>query len=87
MDGMSTISDAVPRRTACLADLRKQPPALTIPEAGRLGWGFGRAHSYQLAAAGQFPAPVLRVGQRHYVRTADLARALGIDPADLLTEE
>lgn len=68
-----------------LADLRTLPPRLQIPEAGRW-FGMGRANSYTSAQRGEFPTPVHKVGGRFYVLTADLARALGIDPRDLLGE-
>lgn len=69
--------------TLKLKGLRDLPPRLLIPEAGR--WlGISRAKSYLLAQAGEFPVPVHKVGGRFYVLTADLARALGIDPALLL---
>ncbi|MCM3614371.1 hypothetical protein M3672_07945 [Microbacterium enclense] len=79
-----TKTDTTPRRTGRLADLRALPPTITLPTAGKMGWGLSRAASYQLHQLGNFPCPVVTVGARFHVRTADLARALGIDPALLL---
>lgn len=66
-----------------LADLRTLRPTVTLPTAGQF-FGLSRASSYALNAQGSFPCQVLRIGERFHVRTADLARALGIDPAALL---
>lgn len=74
------------RRTARLSDLRDLPPVVSLPLAGRIGWGLSRPKSYALNQQGQFPCEVLRLGDRYRVRTTDLARALGVDPADLLRD-
>lgn len=84
---MITATDARSRRSARLTDLRNLPPTLTVPDAGRIGWGLSRATSYQMHQRGEFPCPVLQIGSRFHVRTADLANALGIDPAALLSED
>ena len=42
--------------------------------------GIGRTTAYQLARAGQFPTPVLRLGARYRVVTSGLLTALQIDP-------
>lgn len=81
-----TTNTATPQRTARLSDLRNLPPTLTLPVAGRIGWGLARATAYQLHQQGEFPCPVVVIGARFYVRTADLARALGIDPTALLDD-
>ena len=75
------------RRTSRLHELRTLPPTLSLPTAGRFGWGLSRAASYALNAHGDFPCPVQRIGERFHVRTADLAAALGLDPAELLRAE
>lgn len=72
------------RGAATLSDLRQLPPTVSLPVAGRFGWGLSRAASYSLNMQGAFPCPVLKVGERFHVRVADLAAALGIDPAALL---
>ena len=39
--------------------------------------GIGRALSYQLAARGEFPCRVLKIGRLYRVPVADLERVLG----------
>jgi hypothetical protein len=41
--------------------------------------GMGRTKSYELARAGRFPCPVLRVGRRYLVPAAGLLALLGLD--------
>jgi hypothetical protein len=66
-------------------DLATLPATMTIPEAGRRGWGLSRAKSYELAGRGEFPCEVRKLGGRFHVRAADLLRALGLDPELVLT--
>lgn len=40
--------------------------------------GIGRSTAYSLAAAGDFPCKVIRIGSRYRVVTADLHRLLAI---------
>lgn len=47
------------------------------PTAAR-AFGMGRTQAYELAKRGEFPTPVLRLGNRYRVNRADLLRALGI---------
>lgn len=82
-----TTNATTTRRTSRLAELRTMPPTVPLPTAGRFGWGLSRAASYALNAVGEFPCPVQRIGERFHVRTADLAAALGLDPAELLRAE
>jgi hypothetical protein len=44
--------------------------------------GIGRSQAYRLVAAGQFPAPVIRVGTRVIVPVAGLLRLLLVDDTD-----
>ena len=53
------------------------PAVLDVPSAGRL-LGIGRTVAYRLAAAGEFPCRVLRVGRQWKVPTADLLAVLGL---------
>lgn len=69
-----------------LADLRRLPPTVSLPTAGRF-FRLGRAKAYELHTAGAFPCAVLQIGERYHVRTADLAAALGIDPSALLVND
>lgn len=39
----------------------------------------GRTKAYQLAAAGRFPVPVVRVGHRYVVAVGHLLHVLGLD--------
>ena len=48
-----------------------------LPTAGSV-LGIGRTKCYQLAADGQFPASVLRLGNRYRVPTAELLRLVGV---------
>ncbi|PKV76554.1 helix-turn-helix transcriptional regulator [Nocardia fluminea] len=62
-------------------------PALSIPEltspttdmaTAAAVLGIGRSTAYSLAAAGDFPCKVIRIGTRYRVVTADLHRLLAI---------
>jgi hypothetical protein len=61
-----------------LPDPIERPVIPLWPDAGR-ALGLGRKKSYEMAAAGTFPARVLRVGSRLRVVSADLYRFLGLD--------
>jgi hypothetical protein len=39
----------------------------------------GRTKAYQLASAGNFPVPVIRIGRRYMVAVAHLLHVLGLD--------
>ncbi|MGI5326921.1 hypothetical protein [Actinomadura nitritigenes] len=53
--------------------------------AGR-ALGVGRTKSYELARAGRFPCPVLRVGRSYLVPTAGLLTLLGLNDPQHPTE-
>ena len=60
-------------------DPRGEPPLLPLwPGAGR-PMGCSRGQTYELARRGEFPIPVLRIGQRLKVRRVDLLNYLGLD--------
>lgn len=59
------------------AELLALPSTVDLVTAGR-AFGIGRTLSYDLAAAGEFPCRVLKVGSRYRVVTADLLATLGI---------
>ncbi|MGH3783030.1 MAG: DNA-binding protein [Pseudonocardiaceae bacterium] len=61
-------------------ELRNLPSAVHLITAGR-AFGIGRTKSYELARAGAFPVPVLRLGNSYRVTRAALLRALGENPA------
>ncbi|WP_245667603.1 hypothetical protein [Actinomadura macra] len=54
------------------------PVAFDLVTAGR-AWDLGRTKSHELARAGEFPCPVLRIGSQYRVTRADLLRSLGIE--------
>jgi hypothetical protein len=56
------------------------PAAVDVVSAGR-AFGIGRTKSHELARAGEFPVPVIKIGSTYRVRRADLLELLGIEPA------
>ncbi|GAA3292689.1 hypothetical protein GCM10020218_068090 [Dactylosporangium vinaceum] len=57
-----------------------------LPTAAKV-FGLGRALAYQLARDGQFPVPVLRVGNRYRVAVAAILAALHLPTApDTVTD-
>jgi hypothetical protein len=59
------------------ADLGSLPAATDLLTAAR-ALGLGRTRAYQLAAAGQFPCPVIKTGRTYLVPTAGLLALLGL---------
>lgn len=59
-------------------DVRNLPPTLTVEEAGDL-LGISRFAAYQAVRSGELP--VLHLGRRLLVPSAELQRLLGIAPA------
>jgi excisionase family DNA binding protein len=55
-----------------------QQPLLDLLEAAQ-PLDMGRSTAYMLAQRGEFPVPILRIGRRYKVRTADLRRYLRLD--------
>jgi hypothetical protein len=62
-------------------ELQNLPSVIDLVTAGR-AFGIGRTKSHALVRAGQFPVPVLRLGNSYRVTRAALLRALGESPAD-----
>lgn len=63
-----------------LDEIRSSWPAtVDVPRAAS-AFGLSRSHAYDLAARGEFPARVIRVGGRYRVVTASLVKALSEDP-------
>lgn len=54
-------------------------PATTDLVTAAKALGIGRTTAYQLARAGEFPVPVLRLGSRYRVVSSGLLAALGIE--------
>jgi hypothetical protein len=64
-----------------VTELQNLPAAVDLVTAGR-AVGIGRTKSYELARAGEFPVPVLRLGNSYRVTRADLLRLLGESRGD-----
>ncbi|MEY9948343.1 hypothetical protein ABH937_005446 [Kitasatospora sp. GAS1066B] len=62
------------------------PPAITLKVANEL-LSLSRNTGYRLAAAGRYPCQVLRVGGEYRVIKADLLRVLGIQAAQVRSEQ
>jgi hypothetical protein len=69
---------AVPQMT--IEELLALPVSFGLRTAAR-ALGIGQSTAYEMAAAGTFPCPVLRVGNRYLVTRPNLFQALGLDPA------
>ena len=59
-------------------ELLALPASTNLVTAAR-AFGIGKSKAYEMAASGQFPVKVLRLGKSYRVRTADLLTMLGID--------
>lgn len=59
------------------AELLALPVSVELWPSGARAFGMGRTQAYELARKGEFPVPVLRLGNRYRVTRADLLRALG----------
>ena len=64
-------------RALSVDEIRALPAAPGLVSAG-LAFGIGRTKSHELARAGEFPVPLLRIGNRYVARRADILAALGI---------
>ncbi len=62
------------------AQLLALPATVDLITAAR-ALSIGRTLAYQLARAGDFPVPVLRLGTRYRVVTSALLAVLSIEPA------
>jgi hypothetical protein len=63
-----------------MEELLALPVSFDLVTAGR-AYNMGRTKAHELARAGTFPCPVLKIGHSYRVTRADLLRSLGIDPA------
>jgi hypothetical protein len=63
------------------AELLALPAAVPLWPTAARAVNIGRTKAHELARAGEFPVPVLRLGASYRVRTADLLVFLGIEPA------
>jgi hypothetical protein len=53
------------------------PAAVDLVTAGR-AFGIGRTLAHELARHGDFPVPVIKIGNRYRVRRSDLIQYLGL---------
>ncbi|MER5227340.1 hypothetical protein ABT032_44710 [Streptomyces flaveus] len=60
-------------------ELLSLPVTVDVETAGR-AFGLGRTVAYRLARDGEFPVPVMRVGNKYRVSSAELWRALRVSP-------
>lgn len=76
-----TVAEIVPKHGIAvavgptLAEVRGWPATVGVGDAS-LALGISRAWGYELAARGQFPARVLKIGRRTRVVTASLVALL-----------
>jgi predicted DNA-binding transcriptional regulator AlpA len=73
------VSTAADERGMTRDELLALPATIGLPTAGR-AIGIGRNQAYDLAARGEFPCKVLKLGSRYKVVTSDLLQLLGIAP-------
>jgi predicted DNA-binding transcriptional regulator AlpA len=66
-------------------EICRWPAAVTLPLACT-AYGISRSHGYELAARGEFPAQIIRVGARVVVVTADIIRSLSAADRELLAQ-
>ncbi|MFD3729995.1 hypothetical protein [Streptomyces sp. NPDC058632] len=65
-------------RALSAAEVLALPASVDLVTAGR-ALHCGRTLAYELARRGEFPVPVLRLGNAYRVRRADLLAVLGIE--------
>ena len=58
--------------------LREEPTVPAWPAAGQ-AIGASRSQTYAMCQRGEFPARVLKIGNRYRVVSADLRKLLGLD--------
>lgn len=61
-------------------ELLALPVTVDVWPTGAEIFGMSRPTAYELARNGQFPVPVIKVGRRYRVSTAEIFKKLGIDP-------
>lgn len=59
-------------------ELLALPASVDLQTAGA-AVGIGKSKAYELAAAGEFPVRVLRLGKTYRVPTAELLELLGVE--------
>ena len=61
-------------------ELLALPASTNLVTAAR-AFGIGKSKAYEMAASGEFPVKVLRVGQKFRVPKAAILEALGVTPS------
>ncbi|WP_425834024.1 DNA-binding protein [Streptomyces fractus] len=61
-----------------LKELLALPATVNVVTAAR-ALGISKEKAYQLIRCGEFPVPVLRLGETHRVPSAGLRRVLGVE--------
>lgn len=59
--------------------LRAAGPVLSVPVYAQIH-GVSKSHVYDLIQRGELGLPVIRLGQRVVIPTAEVRKALGLDP-------
>jgi hypothetical protein len=79
---MQTVQDGPARtvREVTPDEIRSWPATVDIV-TGLAPWGCGRDAAYKLAATGEAPVPILRIGRRYRISRAAVMTALGIAEA------
>lgn len=86
---MPTITDKIESSTGralTVDEIRALPAAVDLVTAAR-AWNFGRTKAFELARRGEFPCPVLRIGNQYRVTRSDLLQSLGISSEAVLDGE
>jgi helix-turn-helix protein len=62
-------------RALTLSEIQQWPASVAVSTAAA-AFGISRSHAYELITRSEFPAKVIRVGNRYRVITASIIRAL-----------
>lgn len=62
-----------------LAKIKQEWPPTVDVAAAAIAFGLSRSHAYDLISRGEFPAKVIKVGNRYRVITESVIRALSAD--------
>lgn len=69
-----------------IGELLSLPSSMDVPEIGR-ATRIGKTSAYQLAARGELPVPVFRVGGQYRIGTGHVIALLGAEELRFLLEE
>jgi excisionase family DNA binding protein len=72
------------QNTCTYDEIRQWPASVSVAQAAR-AFGLGRTAAYALIQNGEFPARVVRVGQRYRVATEDILVILGAKDKEAAT--